>query len=180
MQFMRFNLYVSTGRKVNTMTPVNRSIPLFLFFLLTGCSTFISDFMQPSHCAMTVWNRPIDALNTQEFPERNHTGDEFILTGIIRDSESCEPLADATLIFDMTNDESEYDGTQSGQLTTNALGFFTIRSNRPGAYGGGHPHMHLFIGKAGYSPITASYDLLTPSSTGWIELALTPHDADTD
>ena len=138
---------------------------------LVGCSTFGS-FLTVDGCTMQIWNQEIDALHLPPFPVRNHTGDEHTLIGIVRDQVTCAPVANATVMFDLTNAAGEYDGTQQGTVYTNDAGFFLIHTNRPGEYGGGPPHIHLFAGAGGYVPITIGYNLNGDQSSGWVNITL--------
>ncbi len=143
--------------------------------LCTGCDVFaMVPLTTPPDCEMTVWNRQIDALSDPPYPERNVTGDEHVLMGTVRDAEMCEPLSNVTVMFDMTNHDGVYDGTQQGTVYTDIDGKFTIYSNRPGAYGDGNPHIHLYIGSNGYTSITVGYDVMSDVTNGNIEITLTP------
>jgi hypothetical protein len=84
-------------------------------------------------------------------PEQNDVGDGFVLTGIVRDSSTCLPLANAQIAFWMTNAEGEYDGVGEGVLYTNAQGRYRLESNVPGQYDDVTPHIHLAISAPGYA-----------------------------
>ncbi|MBK9124787.1 MAG: hypothetical protein IPM16_16925 [Chloroflexi bacterium] len=132
----------------------------------------------PPTCEMRAWSGTIDGLPDPPYTKRFRTGDGFALLGVVRDAETCEPIVDAAVMFDMTNADGEYDGVHRGTVYTNAFGLFAVLSGRPGAYGGGAPHIHLFVGADGYTPITAGHNLLTDNDTGHVELVLhrsSPH-----
>ena len=148
------------------------STPILIFLLIfgTGCAAISGVYTPP--CTMQAWHQGVDALPSPAYPQRNHTGDEFLLMGVIRDAETCQPIADATVMFDMTNATGDYDGVNQGTTMTNTLGLFMIMSNRPGAYGGGPPHIHLFVGAPDYATITTAHNLLTDDTQGWIDITL--------
>jgi len=127
---------------------------------------------QSTDCAMTAWNQRVDALPDPAYPERMRTGDEFTLVGIVRDAETCLPIVNAAVMFDLTNAQGEYDGVQQGTVYTNALGLYIIQTNRPGAYGGGPPHIHLFVGADEYSPLTTAYNFLGDETWGRVDVLL--------
>lgn len=127
----------------------------------------------PSDCRTIGWSQTVDGLPSPAYPANGQTGDEFLLVGVIRDAVTCEPIPDATVMFDMTNAEGEYDGSQRGTVQTSPLGLFLIQSNRPGAYGGGVPHIHLFISAPNYGAITASSDFHDENaSIDWMQVGL--------
>jgi protocatechuate 3,4-dioxygenase beta subunit len=127
-------------------------------------------------CDTDLWRQRIDGLPSPPYPARNITGDEFVLMGCVVDEKTCLPVAEATVMFDMTNAVGEYDGSQRGTAMTSAVGLFVIRSNRPGAYGGGRPHIHLFVGADNYLPITTAHNLLDDSPWAWITIPLSRAD----
>lgn len=123
-------------------------------------------------CDTNLWRQRIDGLPSPPYPARNITGDEFVLMGCVIDENTCLPIPETTVMFDMTNAVGEYDGTQQGMTVTSALGLFVIRSNRPGAYGGGLPHIHLFVGAPNYQSITTAHNLIDDSPRAWITIPL--------
>lgn len=149
---------------------------LFVLVLLMGIGTGCAMIAPQPPCTMTAWNMPIDALQDPPFVERAITGDEYKLSGIIRDAATCQPIPDATIMYDLANTQGDYDGTQRGTVHSNSFGLFTIQTNRPGAYGGGIPHVHLFAGKAGYGPITIGHNVVDDVASAWVEIVLDEQD----
>lgn len=147
---------------------------LFVCVLLTGCAGLYGFSNPGTDCAMDIWFQQIDGLADPPYPLRNQTGDELLLVGIVRDVETCLPIPGARVMFDLANAEGEYDGTQQGTTHTNTLGLFAIKSNRPGAYGGGTPHIHLYVGAPGYASITVGHNVTGDADWGRVEISLTP------
>lgn len=123
-------------------------------------------------CDTDLWRQRIDGLPSPPYPARNITGDEFVVMGCVVDENTCLPIPGAKVMFDMTNAAGEYDGTQRGTTVTSPLGLFAIRSNRPGTYGGGSPHIHFFVGASDYQPITTAHNLIDDSPWAWITIPL--------
>jgi protocatechuate 3,4-dioxygenase beta subunit len=96
------------------------------------------------------------------------------------DENTCLPIPETTVMFDMTNAAGEYDGTQQGMTVTSALGLFAIHSDRPGTYGGGPPHIHLFVGATHYQPITTAHNLIDDSPWAWITIPLSTLEAENE
>ncbi len=90
-------------------------------------------------------------------PERADVGDGFVLTGVVRDSSTCLPLADAKIAFWMTNESGEYDGVGEGVLYSNAQGLYRLESGIPGQYDNVTPHIHLAVSTPGYELIVTEF-----------------------
>lgn len=139
----------------------------------SGCAGLYPNLSLQAPCTLPPFYMEIDQLPDPAYPERNRTGDQFLLIGVVRDLNTCQPMANATVMFDMANTEGDYDGTQQGTVYTSDLGLFAIWSTRPSSYGGGQPHIHLFVGAEGYGAITTSHDLLDDRlSWGWIDIGM--------
>ncbi|MCA9887123.1 MAG: hypothetical protein KC546_02075 [Anaerolineae bacterium] len=126
-----------------------------------------------SACHMSAWNRPIDALADPLYPLRHTTGDDFLLIGLVRDVDSCQPIANAKILFDMANEDGEYDGEQQGTVISNRWGLFAIQSERPGEYGGGPAHIHLFVGTKIHQPLTTAYNFVADERMAFLSIMLT-------
>jgi hypothetical protein len=99
-------------------------------------------------CPATVG--PAGDAQIPDGPERADVGDGFVLTGIIRDSATCLPIADAQIAFWMANGEGVYDDDSEGVLHTNAQGRYRLESGIPGQYENVTPHIHLAVSAPGY------------------------------
>lgn len=154
--------------KLASFLPMILSVGIFL----TGCTNaIISDFLT-FPCETTVWNRSVDALPSPAYTERHQTGEELMLMGAILDADTCQPIPGATVMFDLASENGDYDGTQRGTVYTSSAGIFMVQSAFPGTYGGGNPHIHLFIGAEGYQPLTASFEPAEAVRAGWLIVTL--------
>ena len=122
---------------------------------------------------MSAWNRPVDALADPPYPLRHATGEDFLLVGLVRDADSCQPIANAKVLFDMANAEGEYDGVQQGTVISNRWGLFAIQTERPGEYGGGPAHIHFFVGAEIYQPLTTAYNFIADERMAFLSIMLT-------
>jgi hypothetical protein len=108
-----------------------------------------------ANCPATVG--PAGDAQIPDGPERTDVGDGFVLTGVVRDSSTCLPLADAKIAFWMANEAGEYDGVGEGVLYTNAQGLYRLESAVPGQYDNVTPHIHLAVSAAGYGQIVTEF-----------------------
>ncbi|MBZ0286234.1 MAG: hypothetical protein K8I30_01365 [Anaerolineae bacterium] len=107
------------------------------------------------NCPATVG--PAGDAQIPDGPERADVGDGFVLTGIIRDSDTCLPIADAKIAFWMANAEGVYDDSSEGVLSTNAQGRYRLESGIPGQYENVTPHIHLAVSAPGYGMIVTEF-----------------------
>jgi hypothetical protein len=91
-------------------------------------------------------------------PERSHVGEGFVLTGIVRDSSTCLPVANAEIIFWMANENGDYEPELEGKIYTNQQGAYWIESIRPGSYGP-PAHIHMAVSAPGGEPIVTEFIL---------------------
>ena len=148
---------------------------LLVFFVLLGIVPLAveAQLSDIEACRMSAWNQSIDALADPPYTLRHTTGDDFLLVGLVRDADSCQPLAHAKVLFDMANDEGEYDGVQQGTVISNQWGLFAIQTERPGEYGGGPAHIHLFVGAEVYQPLTTAYNFIGDEHMAFLSIMLT-------
>lgn len=106
--------------------------------------------------------------------ERAKVGEGFVLTGDVRDTSTCLPIADAQITYWLVNEAGEYDADHEGLVTTNAQGLYQIESNRPGSYGP-DAHIHLAITAPGYESVVTVFVLEDETETsGFLPVALNP------
>jgi hypothetical protein len=119
-------------------------------------SLFSGDWMgQDCKAAVAAANCPatggsIDADSIPDGPERAQVGEGFVLSGIVRDTATCLPIANAQVAFWMTNEDGVYEESGEGVLHTNAQGRYRLESGIPGQYDNVTPHIHLAVSAPGY------------------------------
>jgi len=108
-------------------------------------------------------------------PERAIVGAGFILTGIVRDTATCLPIADAKIAFWMANEAGVYDGSGDGILYTNAQGRYRLESAIPGQYEGVTPHIHLAVSAPDYEMAVTEFLFETSDiESGSVDVNLKP------
>ena len=104
--------------------------------------------------------------------ERWQVGSGYALNGVVLDADTCLPIPEALVRFEMTNTEGEYDGSQVGQIHTNQQGAFRIESVRPGSYENTPPHIHLIAQADGYELVNPDYVVAADETEGAIQIVL--------
>ncbi len=119
--------------------------------------------------------QPLRSEDSETFPERFVVGEDYVLSGVVRDSTTCLPVADARIAFSMANAQGVYDGEHDGILYTNQQGAYRIQSDPPASYGPG-AHVHLFISAPGYRGLATEWMLEDGTGEGndTFDIALRP------
>lgn len=105
-------------------------------------------------------------------PERTSVGQGHVLTGVVRSSRGCAPLAGARLVFWLTNPDGVYDEAHRASLTTDQAGTYRFTSTFPGTYEGAPPHIHLMAGAVDHVSMELEYRLTAGQTTGTFDIVL--------
>lgn len=98
----------------------------------------------------------------------------LVLTGTIRSSRGCAPLAGAAVEVWLTNPGGQYDDEHRTRLTADADGVYRLDASMPGAYGGGLPHVHLRASADDHRPASTTLVLQPSDREGRVDLVLSP------
>ncbi len=88
--------------------------------------------------------------------ERQSVGEDFVLTGVVRDTETCLPIPNAQIFAELVNDEGEYDDDHRAIFYTNQQGAYRFDSNLPQSYGP-PAHIHVSVVAEGYMGVDTAY-----------------------
>jgi len=91
-------------------------------------------------------------------PERFIVGEGYALSGVVRDSATCLPVANAQIAFWMANADGEYDGAHEGMLYANQQGVYRIVGNPPADYGP-DARVRLLVSAPGYRALETEWML---------------------
>lgn len=81
-------------------------------------------------------------------PTRASVGSGFVLSGVVRGAD-CRPLPDAVVEFWLVNSSGAYDDDHRATVPVRPDGSYRFESNRPVAYSGRPPHIHLRVSTPG-------------------------------
>jgi protocatechuate 3,4-dioxygenase beta subunit len=110
-------------------------------------------------------------------PERSKVGaGGYVVTGVVRDSSTCQPVPGAQVEFWQVNETGEYDDAHRATLFADKQGAYSFESNRPVGYSGRPPHIHVRVTAPGFRElVTQIYpDQLGPANNAEFALNLTP------
>ena len=128
----------------------------------------------PQSCTPT---RSISSATTSPIgtpPARASVGQGHILSGIVRSSRDCAPLAGAQLFIWLARPDGQYAPTHEALVTTDQQGAYRFESNYPGRYEGTTPHIHLFIVAGGHVGIEQNYQPPANQTAGTFNFVLAP------
>ena len=128
---------------------------------------------EPASCAPT---RP-DALGpfyVPNAPARSSVGGGHVLSGVVRSSEGCAPIAGARIEFWLANPRGQYDAAHRATLFADADGAYRFESNFPPAYSGRPPHVHIRVTAEGFQELVTQYYPSQGQAEGEFDLVLVP------
>lgn len=124
-------------------------------------------------CAPTPTASRGSPPNTPDAPLRAKVGTGHILSGVVRSSRDCAPLADAVLVFWWAGPDGLYDDAHTAKVVTDREGKYRLESNYPGQYENVAAHIHLYIYAAGHRGIETEY-LPGGRTAGTLDIVLAP------
>jgi hypothetical protein len=87
--------------------------------------------------------------------ERDETGSGLVISGIVRDSATCQILSGARIIRWHANAAGVYEEFYRAEMKSRSDGTFRLSTIKPGAYANLDPHVHWYVTMPGYQPVVA-------------------------
>ena len=94
----------------------------------------------------------LDPYYTPTAPKRASVGSGFVLTGTVRSSGDCLPIAGATVEFWLAGPNG-YTEKLRGTVVADRNGRYRFQSPFPAASAGPAPHIHMNVAADGFLPI---------------------------
>ncbi len=127
----------------------------------------------PTGCAPTG-HGPSVSDSFPNPPIRSSVGKGMIVTGTVKSSQGCAPVANAKVIFWLAGPDGQYDDAHAGTVLTDDKGIYTFESNFPGFYGAGGPHIHLYVSADAYQGIETEIFAACGQTEGSYDVVLAP------
>jgi protocatechuate 3,4-dioxygenase beta subunit len=108
-------------------------------------------------------------------PKRASVGSGFVLTGIVRESGDCLPIAGATVEFWLAGPNG-YTDKLRGTVVADKNGRYRFQSPFPSASTGRAPHIHMNVAAEGYLPIQTEVLPGQGTASGTFDIILEPGD----
>ena len=122
---------------------------------------------------------PPDALGpfyTPNAPERTSVGKGHVLSGAVRSSVDCSPIAGAQIEFWLAGTDGKYDDDHRATMYSDKNGAYQFESNFPPPYSGRPSHIHIKIAARGYRTLVTQYYPAEGQTKGEFDLVLAPED----
>jgi protocatechuate 3,4-dioxygenase beta subunit len=87
-------------------------------------------------------------------PAREATGKGLVVSGVVRSSDTCEPISGARVEWWQANPRGEYDDAHRGSQVTPASGAYRFDTDFPPPYYGRPSHIHFKAEAKGYRQLT--------------------------
>ena len=117
----------------------------------------------------------LDLYYTPTAPKRASVGTGFVLTGTVRGSYDCRPIAGATVEFWLAGPNG-YTDKLRGTVVADKSGRYRFQSPFPGASGGPPPHIHMNVAAGGFLPIQTEFFPGKGTASGVFDIVLDPDD----
>lgn len=105
-------------------------------------------------------------------PMRSSVGKGYVLTGTVRSSKDCSPIANARIEFWLTGPEGQYGDAYRATMYSDKSGEYRFESNTPKPYFGRPPHVHIRVSAVGYQTLVTQHYPATGSSQAEFDLVL--------
>ncbi len=133
---------------------------------------FLSAGALAAECTATQ-GEILDASYKPTAPMRSVVGKGFILTGTVRASGDCQPLAGATVEFWMAGPRG-YTDSLRGTVVADKKGQYRFESVFPSASTGFPPHIHMRVAADGFLPIQTECFPTKGAAIGTFDIVLEP------
>ena len=108
-------------------------------------------------------------------PKRASVGSGFVLTGTVRGSYDCQPIAGATVEFWMSGPNG-YTDKLRGTVVADKNGRYRFQSPFPVSPGGPPPHIHMNVAADAFLPIQTEFFPGKGTASGVFDIVLDPDD----
>lgn len=127
----------------------------------------------PASCAST---RPdgLGPFYVPNAPQRASVGRGHVLSGVVRSSAGCSPIAGARIEFWLAAPNGRYDDDHRATMFSDTAGTYRFESNFPPPYSGRPPHIHVRVTADGYQPLVTQYYPARGQTEGAFDLVLDP------
>ena len=90
-------------------------------------------------------------------PVRSSVGTGYVLSGVVRSAETCEPIPWAQVELWLANPEGVYDDDHRATVFASEEGEYWFESNVPVRYVGRPPHIHVRVSAPGFATLVTQH-----------------------
>ena len=154
------------------------SLKVALVFIgCTACLILASVAILPSSLAAECEPTKQDALGPfykSNAPVRSSVGHGYVLSGQVKSSRDCSPIAGARIEFWLAGLNGKYDDDHRATVFAGKEGLYRFESNFPPSYFGRPPHIHIRVSAQGYRALVTQHYPNPGQTEGTFDLVLIP------
>lgn len=115
----------------------------------------------------------LDANYKPQAPMRSSVGTGYVLSGVVRASGDCQPIAGATVELWLAG-PGGYSDNYTGTVVADKSGHYRFQSPFPAPSTGRPPHIHMRVAADGFLPIQTEWMPHQGTATGVFDIVLEP------
>jgi protocatechuate 3,4-dioxygenase beta subunit len=131
------------------------------------------DKSDPEECQPT----PADALGPfykPDAPIRSKVGEGYVLQGVVRSTQDCQPISEAVIEFWMAGPDGQYTDDYRAQVIADEEGYYTFESPVPTVYTSRPPHIHIRVTADDHQVLVTQHYSEKDQNTADFDLVLQP------
>lgn len=127
-------------------------VPTLQLFLLTSAIATA----EARRCSPTPHDE-IGPFYRPNAPLRSSIGHGYLLSGVVLDATSCQPIAGARIEFWQAGPDGRYADSWRATLISDSRGRYRIETSIPPPYAQRPPHIHILVDKRGYAGLITQH-----------------------
>lgn len=124
-------------------------------------------------CQPTPWDE-IGPFYRPGAPLRAKVGSGYVLSGTVRSSVDCRPLAGARIEFWQVNSAGIYDDAHRAAIITDRRGRYRLETDFPAPYERRPPHIHFLVDVRGFAGLIGQHYPQRATKSATLDLVLAP------
>lgn len=149
---------------------VTRLLTLLLFMAPMGA-------WSARPCTPTPWDE-IGPFYKPDAPVRSRIGKGYVLSGTVRSSADCSPIAGARIEVWQTGPDGNYDDAHRATIIADKRGRYRLQTSFPPGYERRPSHIHILVDAKGYEGLITQHYPKQGAKAAGFDLVLVPEPAE--
>ena len=142
--------------------------------LSSGDETFMKVSQKSKPACKPTQPDALGPFYKPDAPLRTRVGEGYLLTGIVKSSETCSPVSGARLEFWLAGPNGQYDDNHRAAVFSDPSGRYQFESNFPPPYSGRPSHIHIRVSAGGFETLVTQHYPVSGQSRSAFDLVLIP------
>lgn len=134
-----------------------------------------TSFPATGPCSPTAWDE-IGPFYRPHAPVRSKIGSGYILSGIVRSSADCQPIAGARIEVWQVGPDGTYDDAHRATLISDAKGRYRLETDFPPPYLRRPSHIHILVDARGFAGLITQHYPRRGSREARFDLVIEPEE----